>query len=310
MAAGVNGKGQIVGIFDAGSLDYHGFLRDARGHLTQFDVPGASYTYGLGINNAGQIVGPFGDPAGSHGFLLDIDGSFTAIDAPGSRRTGASGINDAAAAIVLMEKSAAAKKGLKPMARFVSYGHAGIDPKIMGLGPVSAVKRALAKAATWMRAHFEGSDGVGAIFPPIIYTIISLRSLGVADDDPEMRWALQQLDDLMIEEDDTLRVQPCFSPVWDTALSLNACAMAGQAGQSLDRRRAGIPAPWAGRKAATPPAAGSGKAIRLSSGAPESADRTSSQLCSAVIGVSNIACCSAKPTATRGACSIRTGAAR
>ena len=58
----------------------------------------------------------------------------------------ASGINDAAAAVVLMEKSVAAKKGLKPMARLVSYGHAGIDPKIMGLGPVTAVKRALAKA--------------------------------------------------------------------------------------------------------------------------------------------------------------------
>jgi acetyl-CoA C-acetyltransferase len=58
----------------------------------------------------------------------------------------ASGINDAAAAVVLMEKSAAAAKGLKPMARLVAYGHAGIDPKIMGLGPVSAVKRALAKA--------------------------------------------------------------------------------------------------------------------------------------------------------------------
>src|SRR6516165_7510829 len=58
----------------------------------------------------------------------------------------ASGINDAAAAVVLMEKSAAAKKGLKPMAKLVAYGHAGIDPKIMGLGPVSAVKRALAKA--------------------------------------------------------------------------------------------------------------------------------------------------------------------
>ena len=58
----------------------------------------------------------------------------------------ASGINDAAAAVVLMEKSAAAAKGLKPMARLVAYGHAGIDPKIMGLGPVSAVQRALAKA--------------------------------------------------------------------------------------------------------------------------------------------------------------------
>ncbi|MEP6679632.1 MAG: acetyl-CoA C-acyltransferase family protein [Betaproteobacteria bacterium] len=58
----------------------------------------------------------------------------------------ASGINDAAAAVVLMEKAAAAKKGLKPIARLVAYGHAGLDPRIMGLGPVSAVKSALAKA--------------------------------------------------------------------------------------------------------------------------------------------------------------------
>src|SRR5215510_9532117 len=58
----------------------------------------------------------------------------------------ASGINDAAAAVVLMEKSVAAKRGLKPIARLLSYGHAGIEPKIMGLGPVTAVKNALAKA--------------------------------------------------------------------------------------------------------------------------------------------------------------------
>lgn len=58
----------------------------------------------------------------------------------------ASGINDGAAAVVLMDKSAAEKAGLKPMARLVSYGLAGVDPKIMGIGPVPAVTRALAKA--------------------------------------------------------------------------------------------------------------------------------------------------------------------
>ena len=58
----------------------------------------------------------------------------------------ASGLNDAAAAVVLMEGAAAKAQGLTPMARLVAYGHAGIDPKIMGLGPVSAVQRALAKA--------------------------------------------------------------------------------------------------------------------------------------------------------------------
>jgi len=58
----------------------------------------------------------------------------------------ASGINDGAAAIVMMEKNAAAKAGLKPMARLVSYGLAGVDPKIMGIGPVPAVQNALQRA--------------------------------------------------------------------------------------------------------------------------------------------------------------------
>ncbi|MBI1914857.1 MAG: squalene--hopene cyclase [Planctomycetes bacterium] len=86
---------------------------------------------------------------------------------------------------------------------------------------------AVRRAAAWLREHFHDSDGVGAIFPPMIYTVISLKCLGVADEAPEMQWALKQLDDLMLEEDDTIRLQPCFSPVWDTALVLNALADAG-----------------------------------------------------------------------------------
>ena len=58
----------------------------------------------------------------------------------------ASGINDGAAAVVLMEAAAASKAGLKPMARLVAYGHAGVDPKFMGIGPVPAVNKALQRA--------------------------------------------------------------------------------------------------------------------------------------------------------------------
>jgi squalene-hopene/tetraprenyl-beta-curcumene cyclase len=94
-------------------------------------------------------------------------------------------------------------------------------------GPQVVRRNAIKRAADWMIEHFADSDGVGAIFPPIIYTIISLHCLGYKPDSTEMKYALKQLDDLMIEEDDTLRVQPCFSPVWDTALSLNAMALAG-----------------------------------------------------------------------------------
>ena len=57
-----------------------------------------------------------------------------------------SGLNDAAAAVVLMERTVAEKRGLKPLARLVAYGHAGVDPKIMGIGPVPAVTQAMARA--------------------------------------------------------------------------------------------------------------------------------------------------------------------
>ncbi|NBQ70211.1 MAG: acetyl-CoA C-acyltransferase [Nitrosomonadaceae bacterium] len=58
----------------------------------------------------------------------------------------ASGINDCAAAVVLMEGDVARKRNLNPMARLVSYGHAGVDPKFMGIGPVPAIQNALRRA--------------------------------------------------------------------------------------------------------------------------------------------------------------------
>jgi len=66
------------------------------------------------------------------------DGSVTAGNA--------SGINDGAAAVVVMSKEKADELGIKPMARVVSYASGGVDPKIMGVGPVPATKKALAKA--------------------------------------------------------------------------------------------------------------------------------------------------------------------
>ena len=58
----------------------------------------------------------------------------------------ASGLNDAGAAIVMMEAGAAAKQGLKPRARLVAYAHAGVEPQVMGLGPIPAVKRVFEKS--------------------------------------------------------------------------------------------------------------------------------------------------------------------
>jgi acetyl-CoA C-acetyltransferase len=58
----------------------------------------------------------------------------------------ASGINDAAAAVVLMERSVAEKRGAKPLGRLVAYAHAGVDPNYMGIGPVPATQKALERA--------------------------------------------------------------------------------------------------------------------------------------------------------------------
>jgi acetyl-CoA C-acetyltransferase len=58
----------------------------------------------------------------------------------------ASGINDGAAAVVLMTADEATKRGVKPLARIVSWAHAGVDPSIMGTGPIPATKKALEKA--------------------------------------------------------------------------------------------------------------------------------------------------------------------
>jgi len=58
----------------------------------------------------------------------------------------ASGLNDAGAAIVMMEAGTAKKQGLKPMARLVAYAHAGVEPQMMGLGPIPAVKRVFEKS--------------------------------------------------------------------------------------------------------------------------------------------------------------------
>ena len=57
----------------------------------------------------------------------------------------ASGLNDAAAAVVLMEAGAAQRAGIKPMARLVGYAHAGVEPQVMGLGPIPAVRRIFEK---------------------------------------------------------------------------------------------------------------------------------------------------------------------
>jgi len=86
---------------------------------------------------------------------------------------------------------------------------------------------ALKKAEKWMLERFEMSDGLGAIFPSILNSIIAMRCLGYSLDDPQVIRAMDEFEKLGIEEEDTFRMQPCMSPVWDTAYALFALGESG-----------------------------------------------------------------------------------
>jgi len=90
-------------------------------------------------------------------------------------------------------------------------------------------RRAIRAAQRWMIDRFERSDGLGAIFPPIVFSLAALRALGYADDSPEVQYCHRQLEDLVLEDPRTgsIRVQPCKSPVWDTAIVLRALRAGG-----------------------------------------------------------------------------------
>jgi squalene-hopene/tetraprenyl-beta-curcumene cyclase len=78
-------------------------------------------------------------------------------------------------------------------------------------------KRALRNAEQWMLERFEGSDGLAAIFPAMLNALIALKALGYADDHPQVVRAEHELKKLEYETADSVRIAPCFSPVWDTA---------------------------------------------------------------------------------------------
>ncbi len=96
-------------------------------------------------------------------------------------------------------------------------------------------KMALKKAEKWMLARLEMSDGLGAIYPAMLNATIALRWLGYSLDDPQMIRALDEFEKLGIDEpngtsdhaEPTFRMQPCMSPVWDTAQAVFALGEAG-----------------------------------------------------------------------------------
>ena len=90
-------------------------------------------------------------------------------------------------------------------------------------------QRALEVCESWIHERLVKSDGLGAIFPPIINTIIAFRCLGYSMEDPRLVAQVRELERLEVEDDETLHLQPCFSPIWDTALVIEALSDSGVA---------------------------------------------------------------------------------
>jgi squalene-hopene/tetraprenyl-beta-curcumene cyclase len=110
-------------------------------------------------------------------------------------------------------------------------------------------KVALKKAERWMLERFEKSDGLGAIYPAMLNALIALACLGYTPDDPQFIRAMDEFEKLGIDNPEgepdyptpTFRMQPCSSPVWDTAQAVYAL---GEAGLPKDDPRMVKAADW------------------------------------------------------------------
>lgn len=99
--------------------------------------------------------------------------------------------------------------------------------KLYHIRPIEGLRqKAIKEAEKWLLDHLQDTQGLGAIFPPMVYILIVFRALGYPEDHPRVVDAHQHLRDLFIREGGKTRIQPCHSPVWDTGLALHALAEA------------------------------------------------------------------------------------
>src|SRR5256714_1068178 len=100
-------------------------------------------------------------------------------------------------------------------------------------------KRALEEAERWMLERIgQGSDGLAAVYPAMLNCMIALRVLGYSKDHPAYKKAAQDFAGLFVDDPDDFRIQPCLSPIWDTAINLISLAESGLSPDDPALRRA------------------------------------------------------------------------
>src|SRR5665213_107521 len=88
--------------------------------------------------------------------------------------------------------------------------------------PKASRRRAIQKVVAFVDERLNGEDGLGAIFPAMANAVMMYDALGYAEDHPSRATARAAIDKLLIVRDEEAYCQPCFSPVWDTALATHA----------------------------------------------------------------------------------------
>jgi len=99
-------------------------------------------------------------------------------------------------------------------------------------------ERALHRASHWMHEHLERSEGLAAIYPAMMNSIFALMALGCGPDHPLTAKQICELSRFEIEDAETIRLQPCLSPVWDTAIAAFALVESNCGGRSALERAA------------------------------------------------------------------------
>ena len=120
---------------------------------------------------------------------------------------------------------------VNPTGAKLGYAFLALDWVLRRLEPLYPKRyrrHGIDKAVEFITKRLNGEDGLGGIFPAMANTVMAFRTLGYADDHPHYEIARKSIRKLLVERKDEAWCQPCLSPVWDTALAMQALMEAGE----------------------------------------------------------------------------------
>jgi squalene-hopene/tetraprenyl-beta-curcumene cyclase len=164
------------------------------------------------------------------GILYEMSSWTRAIIVPLSIVQAKGGVRPTPAGFNVDELSAPGKSFRLPKRDWLSLVFQQLDRTFKAwahVAPEEVRRTAVRQAEKWMLDRTRYSDGIGAIYPSMMYLIMALNALGYPPDHPDLVDAIHKFEGLITETPDSMYFQPCFSPVWDTAIAMFALGESG-----------------------------------------------------------------------------------